>query len=218
MIFLSDDYLTKYSDVLSYLIARSYYEKYSFDYIQKTIAYSKVISELERSNITPIAFSSLKEIYEDTFPYSQDDFIFNEYNEFGWIGTAYMHLFLNLKITFEALFFLVSIEEMLGLYHLYHEMSFSQIDDYVSNKLKYTTLDIIMKRLNISCKNLSDKTRISQATISALRYKQRDIAKLEANKLLKIAIALNVKTETLLPTIYLNCEWLRFYVNFLFHF
>ena len=206
MIYLSDDYITKYNDTLSYLISRSYSEGYSFDYIQKTIAYSKVISELEKSNITLIAFSSFEKTYSETFPLHDNDFSFDVYNAFGWSGYVYMHLFLKMKITFEALFYLIPIKDMLDLYHLYHEMSISQLDEYVSNQMKYTMLDIVMKRNDISTKDLAGITGLSISTISALRYNKRDIAKLEASKLLKISTALNVKMETLLPSIYIECQ------------
>ena len=42
MIYLSDDYIEKYIDTLSYLINRAVEEGYSFDYIEKHIAYSKM--------------------------------------------------------------------------------------------------------------------------------------------------------------------------------
>lgn len=206
MIYLSDDYLTKYSDTLSYLIYRSYKEGYSTNYIEKSIAYCKVINELERSNITTIAFTSFEKIYQDIFPSKNNDFVYNAYDEFGWCGYVYMHLFIKTKITFEALFFLIPLKEMLSLYHLYHEMGITQIEEYAKNKLKYTILDIVMKELNISSKKLADITNISESTITALRYKKRDIGKLEASKLSLIAFALNVKIETLLPSINLVCE------------
>ena len=204
MIFLSDDYVTKYSDVISYLLGRSHNESYSFDYIQKTIAYSETINEFEKSNVTQIAFSSLEKIYFNTFPNNSNAFTFSEYNAYGWCGYIYVHLFLKMQITFEALFYLIPFEEMLGLYHLYHEMSISQIEEYASNKLKHTMLDIVMKNVKISNNELAKITGISKATINALRYNKRDIAKLEADKLLSISQALNIKMETLLPSIHLH--------------
>ena len=65
MIYLSDDYLTKYCDTISYLLARSYSEGYSFDFIQRTISYSRPISELEKSDITTLAFASFERIYNN---------------------------------------------------------------------------------------------------------------------------------------------------------
>ncbi len=204
MIYLSDDYVTKYGDVISYLLSRSYNEDYSFDYIQRSISYSTMINELEKSNVTIIAFSSMEKIYSDIFPKHDNAFIFNEYDAFGWSGYIYMHLFLTMQITFEALFYVIPFEQMLSLYNLYHEMSTTQMDDYFHETLKYSILDIIMKANKISNVDLAKKTNLSVGTINALRYNKRDIAKLEANKLLLLANALNVKMETLLPSIHLE--------------
>ena len=206
MIYLSDDYLTKYSDTLSYLLSRSHDEGYSFDYIQKTISYSHVINEFEKSNITLIAFSSFEKTYSEIFPRHDNDFVFNPYDAFGWCGYVYIHLFIKMSITFEALFTIVPIEEMLKLYHLYHEMDISQIDEYVSHLVEYSLLDILMKKEKKSSKDLSNKTGLSISTINALRYGKRNIAKLEADKLLRISLALSVKMETLLPSIHLECR------------
>ena len=204
MIYLSDDYVEKYINALSYLIGRSHHEGYSFDYIEKSIAYSIPINELEKSNITIFAFSSIEKIYNYIFPTNNNDYVFSMYDIFGWVGYTYMHLFLDLEITFEALFYIIPIQDMLNLYNLYHEMSFSQMIDYTKEKMKYSILDIVMKRKNISNRELSNNTNVSISTINALRYGKRDISKLEANKLLLISRYLNVKMETLLPNIHLN--------------
>ena len=204
MIYLGDDYLEKYSSTISYLIGRSYKEGYTFSHIEKTIAYSLLINEFERSNVTLIAFTSMEKLYSDIFPYHENNYSFSPYDIFGWVGYTYLHLFLNLEITFEALFYVVPIEEMLRLYKLYHEMDFMHTLDYVKSEMKYSLLDIIMKKKKISNRELMELTNISVSTINALRYGKRDIAKLEAGKLLQLAKALSVKIETLLPNIGLN--------------
>ena len=205
MIYLADDYVTKYGDTLTYLLGRAYSENYSFDYIQKTISYSQMISEFEKSNVTIIAFSSMERIYNGIFPKHDNNYVFNPYDVFGWCGYVYAHLFLKMEITFEALFYLIPLEETLNLYHLYHEMSITQIEDYASEALKYSMLDIVMKTKKVSNGDLSKLTGISASTINALRYGKRNIAKLEADKLLLIANCLDVKMETLLPSIHLQC-------------
>ena len=58
MIYTMYDYLSKYSDTLSEIIALAEKDNYSFDYIEKTISYSIPFFNFENSNITDIAFSS----------------------------------------------------------------------------------------------------------------------------------------------------------------
>lgn len=205
MIYLSDDYVTKYSDAISYLLSRSYSEGYSFDFIQKSISYSKMVFELEKSNVTTIAFSSMEKIYSEIFPVHANEYNFDEYGPFGWVGSMYVHLFLKKQLTFEALFYVIPVEQMLRLYHLYHEMSITGIDDYFDDILKYSILDIVMKNQKISSADLSKKTGMSLPTINALRYGKRSVNKLESEKLLLLAQTLNIKMETLLTSIHLQC-------------
>ena len=201
MIYLSDDYIGKYSDTLSYLIGRSYSEGYTFDFIEKSISYSLAINELEKSNVTLIAFSSMEKIYSDIFPIHNNNYEFNPYDVFGWVGNTYIHLFLSLKITFEALFNVISIKEMMELYKLYHEMDFIQILDYAKERMKYSLLDVVMKRMGVTTQELANLTSLPFATINALRYGKRKISKLESRTLLIISHTLNVKMETLLDNI-----------------
>lgn len=204
MIYLSDDYVSKYMDVMSYLIGRSYHDGYSFDYIEKTISYSLLINELEKSNITLIAFTSVEKLYSDIFSNSVNDYVFDVYNIFGWVGYSYINLFLSLNITFEVLFSIISIKEMLNLYNLYHEMDFVHLLNHAKEQMRHSLIDVFMKRKKISNKSLSEKTQIPVSTINALRYGNRDISKLEADKLLKLSQILKVKMESLLPDIHLN--------------
>ena len=197
--------MEKYSNTLSYLIARGIEEKYSFSYIEKKISYSEMALELERSNVTTIAFSSMERIYNLIFmPDKNDDFHLDIYGIYGWVGMTYMHLFLSLKVTFELLFILLPIEKIIEMYHLYHEMSFSQVLDYVKSLVEHSYLDVVMRDRKMSSNELSKMTSIPFATINALRYGKRDINKIEALKLLKISQALNVKIESLFPNINLT--------------
>ena len=205
MIYLGDDYIVKYCDTLSYLIERSIREQYSFNHIERSIAYSMMVNELEKCDVSIIAFSSSENIYHQIFPLKDNDgFIQDIYSRYSWVGYIYIHLFLDLDITFESLFFIIPIDEMLSLYHLYHEMDYSQTLNYVKDKIEYTILDVIMKKKKISSSRLSSLTNIPISTIKALRYSDRDINKLEASKLLSIAKCLNVKMKSLLPSIHLD--------------
>ena len=202
MIYLSDDYVEKYKETLCYLLERAVIEEYSFDFIEKSIAHSLLINELEKSNITLIAFSSLEKNYRDIFPYKDNKgFVPDVYGIYGWISSCYIDLFLKLGTTFEMLFIIFPIKEMLGLYQVYHEMSFSHLMDLFKEKVPYTYLDNVMKYKNVSSVELANETEISFATINAIRYGKRDINKLESYKLLKISRVLGVKIESLLSDI-----------------
>ena len=196
MIYLGYDYIEKYQLVVSYLIKNAIEANYAIPYIEKQIAYSDTFSEFENSDVTKIAFSSCETIYSSLFdknPFSR----VSEYDVYGWIGYAYIQLFLDLKITFESLFMTIGIEEMMKKYKLYHEMDIRQLEDVVNQRLSHSLLDIVMKSKKISTKELSEKTKIPFATLSSLRYGKRDIDKVEFRTVIRIAKALNVRAESL---------------------
>ena len=201
MIYLADDYVQKYENVLTYILGRSITRGYSFSYIERSISYSATFSEFEKSNVTQIAFSSNEKIYSELFDDENNDYKDNPYDIYGWLGFIYTHLFFKFKITFEMLFIALPIETAISMYPVYHEMDTSQIDDYLSIELFPSSLSCIMKRHNVTMQELSLKTSIPFATIRSLKLGYRDIDKLEVFKTVLIASALNVKVETLLKEI-----------------
>ena len=199
MIYLGDDYIEKYESVIAYLIGKAIEERYSLSYIQSVIANSKMCDELEKSNITTIAFTSKEKIYDDIFnPTITSNVNISPYSVFGWLGYIYIHLFFDLKVTFEYLFLLLPIEEAINLYPLYHEMDYSQLLQYVKEQDKLSHLYVVMNNRNISSQKLSNITGISNSTITALKYSNRDFDKLEVKKAIIICDTLNVKVTTLI--------------------
>ena len=106
-----------------------------------------------------------------------------------------------LVITFGISFIILPLKKALSLYKLYHEMDYSQIYSLFDELMGHSYLDAILKNKNISSMELSRRSGVSFPTINALRYKQRDISKLEAKLLFKLAKSLNVKITTLLPSL-----------------
>lgn len=199
MIYLSDDYVDKYIETLSYLIGRAIQEGYTLENIENIIANSNIASEMEKSNVTSIAFSSSEKIYSQMFKtIRNNDYEHDVYSVYGWLGYIYINLFLSLKITFELLFIILPLETALNMYHLYHEMSFSHLENDVKSKVEHSYLNMIMKKRIISNAELSKRSGVAISTISSLRYKNRDINKLELQKAVALAQALRVKSETLL--------------------
>ena len=202
MIYLSDDYITTFQDTLGYIIGRTISNGYSPRFVEKTIAYSSAFSLLEKSDITELAFSSSEYIFERMFDINVlNEYEYSPYDVYGWLGYIYIHLFFDLKITFESLFITLPIDEAINMYPLYHEMDYLQSLEYVKSKIKYSLLDEIMTCRKLSSLKLSRLSGVSYSTISALRYGKRDINKLEASSLLKLSNALCVKMESLLTDI-----------------
>ena len=201
MIYLADDYVQKYQNVLTYILGRAITKGYSFSFIERTIAYSVTFSEFEKSNVTSIAFSSNEKIYSELFDDENNGYQESPYDIYGWLGYVYIHLFFRFKITFEMLFLALPIETAISMYPLYHEMDVSQMEDYFSAELFPSSLSCIMKKRDITMQQLAAKTNIPFATIRSLKLGYRDIDKLEVFKAVLIASALNIKIETLLKEI-----------------
>lgn len=196
MIYQGYDYIKKYELVLSYLIENAIASGYALPYIERQIAYSKVFSEFEESNVTEIAFSSCEKSYLSMFEKNSFNKV-DEYGIFGWIGYAYIYLFLNQKITFEALFLIFPIEDMINKYPVYHEMDIRHLEDDFKYLTRYSLVDAILKSKKISTSKLSEKTNVPFSTISSIRFGKRDINKVEFSTVIKLAKTLRIKPESL---------------------
>lgn len=196
MIYQFYDYINKYVETLTYIFSRAIHNKYSYEYIQKRICESKMINEFEKSNVILIAFSSYEKNYSLIFD-DYNDFEYRRDNTLNWISYAYIYLFINQQVTFETLFILFPIKEMIKLFPLYHEMSITKLDEVFYEKTKYSLLDGIMNKKEMSSYKLAELTGISVSTIKALRYNKRDLNKLQYSYVREIAKYLNVKIESL---------------------
>lgn len=196
MIYQFYDYINKYVETLTYIFSRAIHNKYSYEYIQKRICESEMINEFEKSNVTLIAFSSYEKNYSLIFD-DYNDFEYRRDNTLNWISYAYIYLFINQQVTFETLFILFPIKEMIKLFPLYHEMSITKLDEVFYEKTKYSLLDGIMNKKEMSSYKLAELTGISVSTIKALRYNKRDLNKLQYAYVREIAKYLNIKIESL---------------------
>ena len=206
MIYTADDYIEKYQNVLACLFSKTIGLNYSFSFIERKIAYSDVFSEFERSNVTLIAFNDCEKIYDAIFGNSENDLLMGDDTVYSWLAFVYIHLFLKYKVTFEMLFIALPIGTVLNMFHLYHEMDITQVEKVFINSINPSNLSCIMCNKKMSTKLLSEKAGIAFATIRSLKYGYRSLDKLEANKLISLAFALNVKVETILPSIPLSLD------------
>lgn len=207
MIYMSPDYLLKYSDTLSEIIALAKLDNYSDDFIMDSIAQSSIFRSFEMSDVTEIAFSSTMNCYRSIFKDSKS--FVDElplFSPYYWIGEMYCHLFFKFKLTFETLFAYFPISLMEKQYYLYHEMDPVHFEQYANNVIKEPPLSIYMKKKHLSCVELSQKSGVSLSTIRSLKTKVRDIKKLQASKLEKISSVLGVNPRSILDEITLDMD------------
>ena len=204
MIYLSPDYLLKYSDTLAEIISLAKLDNYADDFIMHQISHSQMIQSLEQSDITEIAFSSSMKLYrtifQDSKAYEDEIALFSPYY---WIGEMYLHIFLKYHLTFETIFTYFPIQLMEKQYYLYHEMSRDQFDQYVQEVLEESPLSIYLKKRKMSCTELSERSGVNLVTIRSLKNKTRDIKKVQFEIIDKLAVVLRVNPRSLLDHIIL---------------
>ena len=205
MIFLSPDYVSKYSDVLGEILALARMDNYSSSFIEGSISHSYIFKNFEYSDVTDIAFKSTMAIYREIFKnskaFDKDIILFSPYY---WIGEVYIHLFLKYRLTFETLFAYFPLEVMEEKFVPFHEMGMNQFDEYAENVLKEKPLSLWLRKRNVFSTTLSRETGIPLITINYLKSGQRKIENLKAQYLEKIASYLKVDSRSLLETITLK--------------
>lgn len=199
MIYLAEDYVNKYQEALTAVIKAGVDCMYSFGVIERSISYSKTFSEFEKSNITRIAFSSIDETVDDVYfdDKKNKKVDYDIYSEYGWLGYVYIKLFFSLNTTFENLFTIFPILDALESYHIYHEMDFSELEEYVRNRLDASYLNMHMKKQKKSTSSLANESGVNESTIRAIRYGKRSPNKLELLSAMKLSEALHIKTESI---------------------
>ena len=88
------------------------------------------------------------------------------YDDAYWAGKMLFQLSRNLNTSISRILIKLSIEELLGLYKVYHEMNISELEEYFFEKdNKSSVLNCLSKKYSVSLKQLSEKLNINIETI-----------------------------------------------------
>lgn len=200
---MNNDYFNyqKCVDDLTAILSIGYFFKYSTEVIEKRISESKYFNNFNKDFFTSESYISTDEIIESIyFDADLDENTKNvTYNELEWVSMVYINIIEDTGLGFEAIFCYAPIEKVIMMYHLYHEMDFSQsVQWFNEERNKASIIKVLMKRMNMSNDYVSSKTNISLSMIDALKNRRRDIKKLDVERALALANTLNIKIETLL--------------------
>ena len=104
--------------------------------------------------------------------------------------------------SFERIFEYISIEELLNMYPVFHEMDIMQFVDEVDKKIASgstgTRLSIIRKYAGLTQKELSEISDVPLRQIQLFEQRQRDINKCQVETLLRLSKALKCNIEDIL--------------------
>ena len=169
---------------------------------------SGVAEQYERCNPAYVAGKSGEElskcILEKVFPdeafpnYFPPTFRTPEY----WAGWALAQYQFKTAKRFKDIFAKVSLEDILFMYKIYHEMDISQFIDIMNEKMKQVKLDtnlkIIREANGFSQNDLSKVSNVSLRSIQQYEQRANDIDKAQAHTLYRLSRALGCTIEDLL--------------------
>lgn len=119
-----------------------------------------------------------------------------------WLGYSLAFFQWKTSLPFKKLDKYISINELLSMYHPYHEMSLGQFVERVSQiyneRKKYTNLQIIRTSLLCSRRALSLMSDVPERTIEQYEQRRKNINKANAEHIVALAKALKCSVEELL--------------------
>lgn len=135
------------------------------------------------------------------YPEAEDEMYLDKSPEY-WAGWALAYYQWSTAISFMEILRAVSLENIIGMYPLYHEMDLSHFADQMNHLLKqaYPQTRLRERRSNcgLSQSELADEADVPLRQIQLFEQGQRDINKTSAITLLKLSKALHCRMEDLL--------------------
>ena len=136
-----------------------------------------------------------------SYPESADEMYLDKSPEY-WAGWALAFYQWSTALPFMEILRAVSLEKIIGMYPLYHEMDLSHFADQMNHLLKevYQQTRLRERRSNcgLSQSELAAEADVPLRQIQLFEQGQRDINKTSAITLLKLSKALHCKMEDLL--------------------
>ena len=119
-----------------------------------------------------------------------------------WAGWALCYYQWFSARTFDKIYQAVSMQDIILMYNVFHEMDIQQFVDVMNKKYDAfypeTNLKRIRNNANMSQSELADYSGVSIRQIQLFEQRQRDINKTSAITVVKLAKALGCETEMLL--------------------
>ena len=136
-----------------------------------------------------------------TYPESADEMYLDKSPEY-WAGWALAFYQWSTALPFLEILRAVSLEKIIGMYPLYHEMDLSHFADQMNHVLKDAYLQTRLRERRSNCglsqSELAEEADVPLRQIQMFEQGQRDINKTSAITLLKLSKALHCKMEDLL--------------------
>ena len=155
---------------------------------------SDLCKRFEKGDISVISGKSgveiVFEIIDKYIKLSKPNVVIDRSREY-WAGWAITYYQWSRNISFEKIDSFISIDEIINLYHPYHEMDIlsfcDKLDELYLDKYKYPNLKILRERLGISQGDLAFYTNIPVRTIQEYEQRKKDINKANMEYILSLS-------------------------------
>ena len=195
----------KFSNLIDYLY---YYQKLDYQSIEKILCKSKYVKFLLDGNpYYSVGKSSVEiiKIIEEEFnlPSIDEEYVdtFEKTPQY-WAGYALSYYCYEMFKDFNYIFYSISLEKIIYMYKVYHEMDIMRFvenfDKMLKNGHKETNLRIIRLINNMSQSELSNKSGVSLRNIQLYEQRVNSIDRAQVQTLFKLATVLHCSIEDLL--------------------
>ena len=169
---------------------------------------SKVAQEFERGNPGIIAGKAANELIEEILAPVLPDFSFpaptfsQDRSPEYWAGWALCYYQWATAKSFRDIFLHISLERILQMYVIYHEMDISHFVDDLNELISKTSIDTKLKTIReargLSQNKLASLSGVNKRSIQLYEQRVNDIDKAQAQALYKLSRALGCEIEDLL--------------------
>ena len=195
---MNSEYLYDYINLFERVLSAGYKLNYSTGAIERAVSYSPFFLKIEGDNnaFAPIINDSV--LVKTLFPEHDIDLDKTPvYNQCLWAAEAYLRIQGDTKLTFEAIFLYIPINNMYDFFPLYHEMDFSHIVREFHNLYEQKTIfALLLYKYGYSIIDVSKETNIPTATLYSLKSRRRNIKKVSVEIVKSLSSLFNVRLET----------------------
>lgn len=130
-------------------------------------------------------------------------YILNRSKEY-WAGWALAQYQWTTNKRFKDIFDRISLQEIINMYYIYHEMDITNFIERINNIFEETTLETNLKQIRtsrgLSQSELANKSGVTLRSIQLYEQKANDIDKAQVHALYKLSRALGCSIEDLLES------------------
>lgn len=165
---------------------------------------SPIVRKFEQGDFNVLVGKSGIELSREIF---SDSFVDIKYQPEGkseeyWLGYSLAFFQWYTNLSFRKLNQYIKIDELLSMYHPYHEMDLNKfierITEIYNERKRYTNLQIYRKMLKYSRRALSLMSGVPERTIEQYEQKRKNINKASVETVVALARALKCPIEDLL--------------------